>query len=75
MNILIILRQADVLRWILKKNVIFKLSTNFETSVVIQWFETSLSLNAGGAGSIAGGGAKIPHASQPKNSDIGQTIL
>ena len=52
-----------------KKNVIF------ETSVVIQWFETSLSLNAGGAGSIAGGGAKIPHASQPKNSDIGQTIL
>ena len=28
--------------------------------------------NAGGAGSIPGGAAKIPHASQPKNQNIKQ---
>ena len=28
--------------------------------------------NAGGAGSIPGRGAKIPHASQPKNQNIKQ---
>ena len=33
--------------------------------------ETSPS-NAGGAGSIPGWRAKIPHASQPKNQDIKQ---
>ena len=29
--------------------------------------------NAGGVGSIPGGGAKIPHASQPKNQSIKKT--
>ena len=28
--------------------------------------------NAGGAGSIPGRGAKVPHASQPKNQNIKQ---
>ena len=28
--------------------------------------------SAGGVGSIPGGGAKIPHASQPKNQNIEQ---
>ena len=30
----------------------------------------TLPSNAGGVGSIAGGGAKIPHASWPKNQNI-----
>ena len=32
----------------------------------------TLPSNAGGAGSIPGWGAKIPHASQPKNQNIKQ---
>ena len=32
----------------------------------------TLPSNAGGAGSIPGGGAKIPHASGPKNENIKQ---
>ena len=32
----------------------------------------TLPSNAGGAGSIPGGEAKIPHASQPKNQNIKQ---
>ena len=32
----------------------------------------TLPSNAGGAGSIPGRGAKIPHASQPKNQNIKQ---
>ena len=31
--------------------------------------------NAGGAGSITGPGAKIPHASQPKNQNIIQSNI
>ena len=36
---------------------------------MVQWLRPS---NAGGAGSIPGRGAKIPHASQPKNQNIKQ---
>ena len=42
---------------------------------MIQWFETSRSSNAGDAGSVTGGGAKIPHASQPKNPNGTNNIV
>ena len=41
------------------------------SSLVVQWLKTSLSI-AGGAGLISGRGAKIPHASWPKNQNIKQ---
>ena len=41
------------------------------TSLVVQWLRLHAS-NAGGAGSIPDRGAKIPHASRPKNQNIKQ---
>ena len=41
------------------------------TSLVIQWLRLCLPMQ-GGAGSILGWGAKIPHASGPKNQNIKQ---
>ena len=39
------------------------------TSLAVQWLRLHTS-NAGGVGSIPGGGAKIPHALRPKNQNI-----
>ena len=41
------------------------------TSLAVQWLRVHLP-NAGGTGSIPGQGAKIPHASGPKNQNIKQ---
>ena len=41
------------------------------TPLAVQWLRLHTS-NAGGAGSIPGQGAKIPHASRPKNQNIKQ---
>ena len=51
------------------KNIYLKAYTGI--SLVVQWLRLCLP-NAGGVGSIPGQGAKIPHASWPKNQNIKQ---
>ena len=40
------------------------------TSLVVRWLRVSLPSNSGGAGSVLGQGAKVPHASWPKKKSI-----
>ena len=48
--------------------VYLRISRDFPSGPVVKASPS----NAGGAGSIPGQGAKIPHASRPKNQDIKQ---
>ena len=45
---------------------------NIETSLTAQWMMTTSSSSARGMGLIPGRGAKLPHASRPKNQNIKQ---
>ena len=54
----------------IQTQVFLTLKLMLRTSLAVQWL--TLPFNAGGAGSIPGWGAKIPHALRPKNQNVKQ---